>query len=116
MTKVYKIEILVVDHDDFGEKGIVDTLEDVRYPSINPTVLSVQERDIGKWDDSNPLNFSDKIVAEADRLFGRGLKTATGKVLARFENNVGTINYVVETTEGTLHIVGPEQITKGHLQ
>ena len=57
MTRVCKLEVYVIDHDDVGD-GIGDVIENARYPNrcINPHVLAVEWRDIGEWTDDHPLN------------------------------------------------------------
>jgi len=58
--KVYKVELLIVDHDDVGDE-IPDILEQHhQYPNscIMPTVMNIESRDIGEWDDNHPLNDS----------------------------------------------------------
>ncbi len=56
-TKVYKIEILVVDHDAVGGDEIRSIIEDARYPNdcLSPQVKSVQVREVD-WSDDHPLN------------------------------------------------------------
>jgi len=55
--KAYKLEILVIDFDEVGV-GIPEMIENAKYPNhcISPHVMSVQEADIGEWDDEHPLN------------------------------------------------------------
>jgi hypothetical protein len=56
-TKVYKIELLIVDHDNIGEDGVVALLENQRYPNraIYPSVQSIETREV-YWSDNHPLN------------------------------------------------------------
>ena len=70
--KVHKIELVIVDHDGLGAEEIKLVLENARYPNhcIMPSVIASKTVDIGEWEDNNPLNFTDKIVDEAKRLFG----------------------------------------------
>ena len=65
--KAYKIEILVIDHENIGEENIIDTLNNVRY--INAHVKSVKSADIGDWDDDHPLNNRKTADKEYERLF-----------------------------------------------
>lgn len=65
--KAYKIEVLVIDHENIGEENIRDTLSNVRY--INVNVKSVKSADIGDWDDDHPLNKRSTCEAEYERLF-----------------------------------------------
>lgn len=69
--KVYKIELLIVDHDDIGEE-IKSILENARYPNhcIGPKVMNMEEREIGEWEDNNPLNQKATCRQEYNRLFG----------------------------------------------
>jgi len=73
MTNVYKIELFVVDHDDIGADDIKETLENTRYPNrcISPHVINIEGRDIGDWDDSNPLNYTTTQKQELARLFSQ---------------------------------------------
>lgn len=70
--KAYKIELLIVDHDDVGA-DIPSMIEDGHYPNhcLAPIVMSVQEADIGEWDDNHPLNKRDTMTWEYNRLFGK---------------------------------------------
>jgi len=69
--KVYKIEICIIDHDQLGEKEIRDVIKHTRYPNhcIYPHIMSVEERDIGEWDDDHPMNQKDTFKSEYERLF-----------------------------------------------
>lgn len=68
MTKAYKIEVLVIDHKEMGEKEIVQALENTRY--VYPRVMKVQSADVGEWSDDHPLNKRATSEAEYRRLFG----------------------------------------------
>lgn len=70
--KAYRLTVTVVDHDGVGGEGITRAIEGARYPNhcISPTVLRVDEADIGRWHDGHPLNHADKAGPEAARLFG----------------------------------------------
>lgn len=65
--KAYKVELLVIDHDDVGEGEITFVLEDVKY--IYPKVMSIQSKDIGEWDDDHPLNQRDQYRPFYEELF-----------------------------------------------
>jgi hypothetical protein len=72
-TKVHKVILLIVDHDDVGSviKHLVDVIEDVRYPNrcIHPRVMQVETREV-EWTDEHPLNdHAEKYRAFAE-LFG----------------------------------------------
>lgn len=74
-TKVYKIEIFIIDHDMLGEKEIINVLENQHYPNrcIMPEIMKIESRDIGIWDDDHPLNSHDTDREEYERLFGKEL-------------------------------------------
>ena len=74
--KAYKIELLIIDHDELGADNIKYTIENTRYPNrcIYPSVMSSIERDIGEWDDNHPLNFTATFDAEFKRLFQTEVK------------------------------------------
>jgi hypothetical protein len=67
--KVYKVELLIIDHDEIGEEGIKSALENSNYPSdcISPRVQGVESRDIGEWRDDHPLN----LLAQRDEAYRR---------------------------------------------
>jgi len=55
--KVYKIELLVIDHDALGPEEVRVELENTNYPNdcIRPRIASVEVREI-EWSDDHPLN------------------------------------------------------------
>lgn len=55
--KVYKIELLIIDHDALGPEEIRFVLENTNYPNdcIRPQIALVEERVI-EWTDDHPLN------------------------------------------------------------
>ncbi len=69
--KVYKLEVIIIDFDEVGKKDIKTILENNRYPNhcISPEVLSIEERDIGEWNDDHPLNHNKTKYTELRRLF-----------------------------------------------
>jgi len=69
--KVYKLEVMVIDHDEMGVVDIINTLENTRYPNwcMSPRVQKYESADIGEWRDDHPLNFKDTRDAAYDRLF-----------------------------------------------
>lgn len=56
---VYKLEVLIVDHDDVGEAEIRNLLENGRYPNhcLSPQVKACETRTVA-WSDDHPLNHS----------------------------------------------------------
>ena len=70
MTKVYKLIVMVVDHDDVGHGGVVSAIEDANYPNdcISPKVMESYTAKV-EWDDDHPLNKKTTMHQEFDRLF-----------------------------------------------
>jgi len=56
--KAYILQVVVIDHDGLGFERIAEVISETRYPNhcISPEVVGVEERDIGEWGDSHPLN------------------------------------------------------------
>ena len=69
--KAYRFELLVLDHENLGEGETTFLLENVKY--LYPTIMSIQSKDMGEWDDDHPLNHRDTMKQTYDELFG-GLK------------------------------------------
>jgi len=71
--KVHKIELLIVDHDEVGIDEIKDIIENIKYPNwcMSPQVMQTATVNIGKWDDDLPINKTDTIKAEYNRLFNQ---------------------------------------------
>ena len=65
--KAYKIEVLVIDHENTGIDEIKELLTNARY--INPIVMDVKDAEIGEWCDEHPLNKHDTHLKEYNRLF-----------------------------------------------
>jgi hypothetical protein len=68
--KVFRVELMVLDFEGMGEDGIRWELENVKY--AYPSILSIESREIGEWDDGHPLNKRDLWKKEMQRLFGEG--------------------------------------------
>lgn len=68
----FKVELLIIDHDDIGSDGIVEELENGNYGNdcIHPEIMQITGRDIGEWSDDHILNYARTTRAEYDRLFG----------------------------------------------
>jgi len=75
--KAFKVEILVVDHDELGPEGIKRIIEVTKYPNwcLSPHVKDIEERDIGEWTDEHPLNRAPECEEEYRRLFKEGNKS-----------------------------------------
>ena len=66
-TKVYKVVLSIVDHEDMSEESVIHLLENVRY--LYPNIISLESREIEDWDDDHPLNKKDTHTQELERLF-----------------------------------------------
>jgi hypothetical protein len=82
-VKVYKVILMVIDHDEIGLSGIEDALENARYPNrcIMPRVMDSDVRDIGEWSDENPLN----SIKKADTVFNELFSKPQGATLGGHE-------------------------------
>lgn len=56
--KAYKIEILIIDHDNLGPASLKNELENANFANdcINIQIKNMIEKDIGEWTDDHPLN------------------------------------------------------------
>ena len=72
MTKVYKVELMIIDHDGIGADQVRVVLENQRYPNhcISPEVANVEEREV-EWSDEHPLNSRRTWRAAFEALFER---------------------------------------------
>lgn len=68
--RVFKVELMIVDHDGVGEDGVISMLENARYPNraISPTVMGVKSREI-EWTDDHPLNKFSTMSTALKELF-----------------------------------------------
>ena len=66
-TKVYKVVLSIVDHEDMSEESVIHLLENVRY--LYPNIISLESQEIEGWDDEHPLNKKDTYIQEFERLF-----------------------------------------------
>jgi hypothetical protein len=70
LTKVHKIVLCFVDHDDLGAKRAAELFEQTRYPNhiIPPSVEACETREVD-WSDDHPLNYKDKRSEAFEDLF-----------------------------------------------
>jgi hypothetical protein len=56
-TKVHRIVVSIVDHDELGAAEVASVLESANYPNdcIGPRVVSTDTREV-EWADDHPLN------------------------------------------------------------
>jgi hypothetical protein len=83
--QVHKMTVMVIDHDELGAESASAELEAGRFGNrcISPDVMAIESREIGEWDDDNPLNGCGRS-AEFERLFAEPSTIGT-----RNELNVG---------------------------
>jgi hypothetical protein len=69
-TKVYKMTIMIIDHDRDGAELLAKILENTRYANdcMSPKVDSVQEVTVD-WHDRHELNYPDKWRNAFRKLF-----------------------------------------------
>lgn len=70
-TKAYKVELLIIDHEQIGIDEIWRVIENTKYPNhcITPDVKRISGESIGEWSDEHPLNHKATALAEYERLF-----------------------------------------------
>jgi len=52
--KAYKLEVLVIGHENISKEDVINEIEWCRHAS--PRVYSCKEAEIGEWHDDHPLN------------------------------------------------------------
>lgn len=69
-TKVHRVTLTIIDHDDLGADGVREVLEHARYANrcISPRVMAVETRDV-EWSDAHPLNHAATADAAIRALF-----------------------------------------------
>jgi hypothetical protein len=69
--KVYKVTLMHIDFDNMGLERVKVGIENARMGNlVQPgTVMSIEEADIGEWDDEHPLNQHKTQVAAFQNLF-----------------------------------------------
>jgi hypothetical protein len=76
--KVFKLTVMIIDHDDLGkDSAVIEELEGGRFANrcISPTVIDIESREIGEWEDNNPLNSIHSQHIEFKRLFAEPEKS-----------------------------------------
>jgi len=69
-TKVYKLEVLIVNHDQLSVEDIRSAIEETHYPNrcIMPHVIKMEEREVD-WSDDHPLNKKSTMTQTYKELF-----------------------------------------------
>ncbi len=69
MAKLFKIQAYIVDpNGGFNKYNLADTIEYGPY-DIHLRHISIDETDLGEWDDDHPLNCIDCPEAEYEKYF-----------------------------------------------
>ena len=68
MAKIFKVTGYFVDYNDEYDCDRLKVDLEQGYDLIVPHV-NIEERDIGEWDDDNPLNLLDCPKAECEKFF-----------------------------------------------
>lgn len=70
MTNVYKIELMVIDHEQFDEEDVRVTIEGMNY--LDPKVIKMEKKQVD-WEefgeDNHPLNKIATSKEEFKRMF-----------------------------------------------
>jgi hypothetical protein len=70
MTTVYKVEILIVNHDKLSPEEIESVIENTHYPNrcIMPKVMKTEVCEV-EWTDEHPLNKYTTMIQAYEELF-----------------------------------------------
>ena len=70
-AKIHYVTVGVVDFESLGENVVkFDIEQGLRDIGIGH-VISIETQELENWEDSNPLNFSNKSSAEFKKLFNK---------------------------------------------
>lgn len=72
MSKMYKLEVYVIDLEGHGMEEIIRCIENCRF--VYPSVMDAQEADIGEWTDEHIFNKRDTPVWKYREVFDRSQK------------------------------------------
>jgi len=69
-VNVYKVEVMVIDHDGIGPGEVQAVIENTRYPNrcIAPEVMSIETREVD-WHEQHPLNLRGRTKDAYRELF-----------------------------------------------
>lgn len=69
-VEVYRVVLMIVDHDDVGVEELSHIIENMNYPNhcMNPKVMNSSTRKV-RWHDRHPLNLLSEQKAGFNRLF-----------------------------------------------
>lgn len=70
MAKIFKFSGYYVDTEDYGGGTVETALDECAYRlDMIAHHITVEEADIGEWDDDNPLNMCDCPLSECEKYF-----------------------------------------------
>lgn len=71
--KIHRVVLLIVDSDDLGATSTIENIENVRYPNrcLSPRVMKIETKEV-EWSDDHPLNHSNTMHREFNRMFDIG--------------------------------------------
>lgn len=70
-AKIHYVTVGVVDFEGLPTSCITYELNEALGDNGIAHVISIETQELEDWEDSNPLNFSDKSSAEFKRLFNK---------------------------------------------
>lgn len=102
--EAYKLEILVIDHDQLGGDEISRVIENTKYSNwcISPSVEKITGKDIGAWHDDHPLNKPITCTQEYNRLFSG--EQMESKLKAQAMESVGELPNLLLREGGYPHL------------
>ena len=65
--KAFRVEIVVVDHENYGLECFKDNLRNMEF--YIPKITKSEEADIGEWSDEHPLNYRNVSKEVVDGYF-----------------------------------------------
>lgn len=66
-TKMHRIVLFVIDHEDIGQNEVKMLIEDNRY--ISPNIKDIRTAEIGEWDDDHKLNKTKATIQDFENYF-----------------------------------------------
>ena len=66
-TKMHRIVLFVIDHEDIGQNEVKMLVKDNRY--VSPNIKDIRTADIGEWDDDHKLNKTKSTIQDFENYF-----------------------------------------------
>lgn len=92
--KVYKVELLIIDHDRVGVNVIIGELENTKYSNrcMFPHVMYTEEKEIEEWYNEHPLNYRNQMEEEYNKLFN--------EEITKLKEDKRRLDWFIENTIG----------------